>query len=273
MNSVLAGLLLACTVGPAWSVTIYVFNGDADDGFIVDTATDSFTTFATSEADIGYNVAVTDRIVLGDRDDGIAAEYDLNGNFTGDTFPGGANFSQLLDGTTNGIDSNFGVECCGVQNSVTVADLNWQGQSVLFDISFEGSGITYDAMTGTLWVSGFDDLVRNFALGGAELNSFSTAAEISGSPCCMSYDEATDTLWIGENNSNVLYNYDKTGTLIDSVAITGWAPGNIFGAEIAISGTVLPATQSVPTVGAWGMVVLAFVLMVLAGSALRRRAG
>lgn len=246
-----------------YGLDLYVFNGDSDTGFIVDTDAQTFTSFDTTDADIGYAVAVTDRVILGDRDDRVAAEYDLNGNFTGNTFPGGGNFSQLLDGTTNGIDANYGIECCDTTISVTVADLNWQNQSVLFDIPFNGSGITYDPSTDTLWVSTFDNGdIRNFSLTGTELSSFPATDISAGDACCMAYDTETDTLWIGENNTNVLYNYSKTGTLIESITIPGWDPGNIYGAEAVMVGA-LPESVAVPTINIFGMLLMALLVLVV----------
>src|SRR5690606_11203916 len=135
----------------------------------------------------------TDRIVIGGRDNTGAAEYDLTGNPTGNTYAGGGGFGQLLDGTTNGVDANYAIECCGSTNSVVVADLNWEGQTVLFDLPDEvnqssgGSGIAYDSATQSLWVANFSGTVFNLSLSGDVLSSFTV--DQPGGKCCLAYDE------------------------------------------------------------------------------------
>jgi len=249
-------LFLIAAAERSSAVEIVFTNGDANSAWIVDTDSATFTTFATGQVPIMYPLAVTDRIVIGTRDDAGAAEFDLAGNFTGNTFAGGNAFSQLLDGTTNGVDANYGIECCGSPNSVTVGNLDWTGQTVLFDIAYGGSGIAYDSATSTLWTSDFGGTIRNHDLAGAELSSFSTP-EVPSTRCCLAYDEASDTLWLAGNSSNVIYNYAKDGTFLGSVTIPGWSPGNMYGAEIVISGSAPPAidlaiTKSAPATAVAG---------------------
>lgn len=256
----------------AQAAIIYAVDGDSDIGWIIDTDAETFTSFDTSAVDLGYNIAVRDTIVLGARDDNGSVEYDLSGVATGNTWSGGDNFSELLDGTTNGVSANYGIECCGETNSVTVADLTWENQQVLFDLpsSNEGySGIAFDTASQTLWIVGYeDDQITNYTLGGGVIDSFAHGLD-EFDPCCLAYDESDDTLWLGRNGSNELRQFSKAGALLDTVTIPGWSPSNQWGAEIAISG-VAPVTTPVPTMHAAGLGLM-ILLMVALGMVFVRR--
>lgn len=266
---------------PTWSAAIVFTDGDSRTAWIVDTEAGTATSFDTSAVDIGYPIAVTDRIVIGGRDNTGAAEYDLTGNPTGNTYAGGGGFGELLDGTTNGVDANYAIECCGSTNSVVVADLNWEGQAVLFDLPDEvnqssgGSGIAYDSATQSLWVANFSGTVFNLSLSGDVLSSFTV--DQPGGKCCLAYDEATDSLWVGVNSQNIIHNYAKTGALIASVTIAGWSPANMYGAEMTVTGSVTPPgpgriePTAVPVDSPAALIAIALTLMLLAHRGLKGR--
>jgi hypothetical protein len=266
--------VVALASAPLDAATIYIANGDADTAWIVDTGAGTFSAFDTSAVGRGYPLAVINTVILGDRDDGGAVEYDLAGVPTGNTFTGGGNFTELLDGTTNGATANYGIECCGDGNNyVTTADLTWENQQSLFLLpeGYQGSGIAYDTATGTLWTTAFNDsLITNFSLAGAVLGSFSHDAGEDG--CCLAYDQSDDTLWMAENRSNVLRQYSKAGTLLQSVTIDGWEPVNIYGGEIMIVGAA-PAARPVPALPVFGMVLLAGFVLLTGSYLLARRRG
>src|SRR3954463_15210776 len=129
MRTVLSALVtLSCVMQPwvaqADNITpYYLFDGDSSVGYKI--AKGTATPFATYP--LAYPVAIRDSIWLGHRDDAGAREFTLNGTTTGATSVGGGTFTQLLDGTAGG-SKNFGVECCGVQNSVTIAKSDWSDQ-------------------------------------------------------------------------------------------------------------------------------------------------
>ena len=148
----------------------------------------------------------------------------MNGALTGGPYSGGGGFSQLLDGTTNGIN-NFGVECCGGTNSVTAGDLYWQGQSALFGLPDSGSGITYDVALGTLWVALFDGTVHQYTMGGVDLGSFNIGFLTRG----LAYDAVSDTLW-GLSGSTFTQ-WDKQGNVLGTIS-SQTEFGNPFGFEI-----------------------------------------
>lgn len=214
----------------AQSQPYYVTDGDADITYMIQNGALQFS-FNTSAVGLGYPLAVTSTVVIGDRDDNGAVEYDLSGTATGSTWPGGNNFTQLLDGTTDGVQNNYGIECCGSPNSVTVADLTWENQTKLFSLPADGTGIAYDSSDGTLWVTLFDGTVRHYTLGGGELSQFTPGV---GSMCCLAYDELAGTLWFGINGSGTIYQYSKAGTQLGSISVAGYSPDNQWGGEMQI---------------------------------------
>lgn len=102
---------------------------------------------------LSYPIAVRNTVWLGDRDDNGGTEYTLAGAPTGNTSAGGGKFSQLLDGTTDGTH-NYGMLLSG-PDAVTVANLDWSGQSILFTLpaSAGAEGITYDPNNNHLFLS------------------------------------------------------------------------------------------------------------------------
>lgn len=228
--------ILSCA-GLSAAPNYYLFNGDGSTGYQVDPGTGTLVnTFSTFS--LGYPVAIVgDKIRLGHRDDGSGAEYNLDGTPTGVTFSGGFGFTQLLDGTSDGI-YNYGVECCGGTNSIMRADLSWQNGSVLFDLPTDGTGVTYDSSAGTLWVSFFDSSVRQYTMAGVELSSFG----VDGYGAALAYEAATDTLWMHHQTGPNVSQYSKTGEHLQTVTIDNWSPGNIYGGEIANSPVPEPAT-------------------------------
>ena len=102
-------------VGPPISMSpYYVADGDASTMYIVSPAA---VATPVSTYGLAYPLAVRRTVLLGQRDDAEAREFTLSGLPTGATFVGNGSFSQLLDGTTDGAQWNYAVECCGAANS------------------------------------------------------------------------------------------------------------------------------------------------------------
>ncbi|MBS0360622.1 MAG: hypothetical protein JSR98_04525, partial [Proteobacteria bacterium] len=143
--------LAALYAAPAGATPYYLFDGDSQNAVEIDggAVVNAFQTYS-----LGYPVAITNSIWLGQRDNQGAVQYNLDGTPTGLTATGGNVISQILDGTTDGTH-NYGVTCCTSQNLVTVANGDWTNQQTLFTISDNAGGIAYDSASGSLFVSTF----------------------------------------------------------------------------------------------------------------------
>jgi hypothetical protein len=141
--------------------------------------------------------------------------------------------SQFLDGTTDGT-SNYSLTWNGSSNvTVYKANADWTGMTSLFSTSTLGltsdiAGITYDFASGNLWISG-NSTIYQVTMAGAVVSSFTH----SGGRGSLAYQRSTDTLWYVPNNgSSALLQYNKTGTLLQSLS-TPTRSGNAWGAEFS----------------------------------------
>lgn len=225
---------------------LYLFDGDNATGYIVNTNTSSYTTFQTFG--LAYPVAIVDNtILLHNRDDSASggAAYDLSGNPTGQTWAGGgAAVSELLDGTSNGIN-NFAVQCCGGNgNFVWEADLNWQNFTPLFALPVSGFGITYDSASNTLFVVDRSSNLSEYSLAGTLLNSYAVSGGIDAG---LSYDPSDGTLWGTINGANTVIQESTAGVVLQTLTVSGLSNGNIWGGEIG--GSSVPEPGSILLVG------------------------
>jgi len=219
----------------------YLFDGDAGVGYKI--ANGTATPFSTYF--LAYPVAIRDSIWLGERDDAGAREFTLNGTPTGATSAGGRKFTQLLDGTAGG-SNNFGVECCSAQNSVTIANSDWSDQRVLFDIPFNGSGIAFDGLTNTFYVSQeFTHTVWHYSLAGQFLERFNLAQPLVG----LAYEWSTDSFWGFNRETDNLVNFNRDGVILEDMDIPGFAPSNPWGGEMPISASATPEPTSIMLLG------------------------
>lgn len=234
-------LLISAASAHSQTTTYYITNGDAEIAYIVQGGTIQ-STFPIHR--FGYPLAVGSTVRISHRDYQNGAEYTLAGTPTGTTYPGTGGFTQLLDGTTDGVQYNYAIECCGTTNSVIRTDLNWQGAAVLFDIpgNLDGTGIAYDTSTDHLFVSVFDDnLIREFDLSGTLVNSFTAPEQVQG----LAYEEATDTIW-GYTQGGTLYQFSTAGVLLDTIVLASGF-GNAYGGEMAITGAAAGAPELTAT--------------------------
>ncbi len=247
MNRIMAAIAVAGAAAAVSAQTqpYYITDGDANTMFIVQHGALQAT---KATYNLGYPLAVRNSIWLGHRDDAGAFEYDLAGNPTGGSSAGGNGFSQLLDGAT-GLVNNYGIECCGGINSVTVANTDWSNQKVLFDLpqGFEGVGIAYATSTGTLFaMSYFSMTVNEYALDGTLITRWSYASQ---SETALAYEASTNTLWTAHNFGNIIRQYALDGTPLQTITVAGLGNfGNIWGGEMQI-----PAPGSVALLAAGGL--------------------
>jgi hypothetical protein len=242
----LTSTFLGAVIGMALSTSafaspiLYLFDGDNSAGLIVNTNTSSYTTFATFSR--AYPVAIINNtILLQNRDDLVSggATYDLSGNLTGSLAGQGTTVSQLLDGTTNGVN-NFAVQCCATSNSVWEADLSWQNFTPLFSLGTTGGfGISYDSALNVLFVVDGSGNLSEYSMTGTLLNSYAVAGGINSG---LSYDPVTDTLWGTINGTDSVLQESTTGTVLQTLTVTGLSGYNIWGGEIGGSAVPEPAT-------------------------------
>jgi hypothetical protein len=253
MASFVPNMAVATNITP-----YYLTDGDAQRMWIINSGVASeFTTYS-----IGYPIAVTNSVWLGHRDDNQAREYSLAGAPTGNTSSGGNAFSQLLDGTTNGAGTNYGVECCGSPNSVTTAAFNWAGQTALFNISGAGTGIAFDTATNSLFVSTFSNRLQNYTTSGALISDVALPFLVSA----LAYEQATNTLWAYRRGTTSIVQFSMAGALLQTVGVTGANINrNVWGGEMVMG----PVQVAAPAPAA--LALFGFGLVAL-GAIRRRRA-
>lgn len=225
----------------------YLFDGDSSNAWVISNGVvvNTFNTFS-----LGYPAAIRDSIWLGQRDDAFAREYSLGGTATGNVSVGGGAFSQLLDGAAGSNGKNYGVECCGFSNSVTVANGDWSNQSVAFNLNDNGAGIAYNTSDNTIYVSYFSTRIDRFSVTGENLGSIDFGQFLVG----LAYDDTTDSIWGWNRRTEHLVQFNAAGTVLQDFAVAGIA-GNPFGGEMAIRDLPTevpePATYSMLVLGAF----------------------
>jgi len=193
-----------------------------------------------------YGIAVSDTVrTIGWSVADQGQEFQLDGTPTGVTYTAFGQAS-LTDGATNGVDTNFGIRWN--TGEIFAFDRDWENGVPLFTVSSTFGGIAYDTSNNTLWVNNRSSgETRNYSLTGTFLSSFTASSNVGWS---LAYEEASDSLWyISDNITGTLFNYSKTGALLEQVAIPGLT-GNILGGEMAILGTSpIPEPSSVVLLG------------------------
>ena len=212
----------------------FLTDGDSSIAYRVDLGTGAYLgSFATFN--LGYPLAIGDTVRIAHRDNGTGYEYDLDGNPTGVSYTGSFYISELLDGTTDGSRYNYAVQCCSDDgpNNVVSADRMWGNTAVLFALPTSGSGIAYDTRNGTLWVSLFDNTVRQYDLSGNQISSFNTSTRWAA----LAYDASSDTFW-SYGRSSDFYQFDRSGNVLQTVTVSDLPSNNAWGGEIAGSSDV-----------------------------------
>ncbi|MBY0400699.1 hypothetical protein K2X89_10415 [Myxococcota bacterium] len=222
----------ACT--PVIGTSYYNTDGDASRMFIVSPSATATPVTTFSQA---YPIAVRRTVLLGQIDEIQSREFTLAGAPTGLAFAGPQAFSQLLDGTTDGVQWNYGIECCGPTDSVVRSSLMWTQSTRLFDLPGVlggGAGIAYDTRRNHLFVSVLGDLlIREYDLVGRLQNTFAVFG-VPGQLIGLAYDQGTDTLWGKTATGSTLYQFTRDGTLLKTVPVAGLNPSNDFGGEMRI---------------------------------------
>jgi hypothetical protein len=187
-------------------------------------------------------LAVVDTVrTYGENPPNFGSEYDLYGNWTGVDYarppdPSG----QCPDGGTDGVNYNYLVD--HYTYGIWQFDRNWENPTELFVGGERPTGITYDLVSGHLWVVEYTPgMVREYTLDGTMVSEFS----LPGWWGCLAYEPATDTLWVEQFNTGEIRQYDKAGNLLQSEVIPALA-GYAWGGEFIIPE---PGTLSLLSIG------------------------
>ncbi|MBA4137587.1 MAG: hypothetical protein C0518_09750 [Opitutus sp.] len=212
------------------ATTLFIADGDSTSIKLMAVNTTSGSViYTTNTGYMGNALAVTDRIWMLDHynNPGSAHSFGLDGTSGRDssTFsPLGV--SQFLDGTTNGI-FNYTLAWTGGDAVVYRASTDWTNLTSIFTATGSDiAGIAYDMASDTLWISG-SSTIYQYSLTGTVLGQFSHTGGRGG----LAYQPSTDSLWLVPNNaSSPLLQYSKSGTLLQSLTVTGRS-SNVWGAE------------------------------------------
>jgi hypothetical protein len=128
--------------------------------------------------------------------------------------------------------------------------LKWQDPRILFSLGGPETGdhwlgIAYDPLNNSLWISGFpptspvDYELADYSLSGTLLSSFTTGL---GLMAALGFDPADGTLWFSYNESNMLYQYSTSGTLLQ----TGTPSGLPSGFNSFLAGDFAEGPQEAP---------------------------
>lgn len=161
----------------------------------------------------------------------FGSEYDLYGNWLGvDYYDQGGPTNRRPDGGTDGRSRNF--LAAYDDQGIWQYDLHWKNPVRLFSTQGGPTGVTYDLMTNNLWVIEGRRVVQ-YTTDGIEVSSFSYTTP-RGFLAALSYEPATDTLWALEPIDGRIYQFNKSGTVLDSAVIRELAGVNAVGGEFAI---------------------------------------
>lgn len=192
----------------------------------------------------GPGLVVQDTIKHIGQDGGTSGrEYDLNGNLLSGSYLNPA-FTSCYDGATDG-DRNWTIahNDFNTNFAVLVADADWGGLAVAFVPANRSSGITYDAVNNSLWITnnvGGSDRVQQFDTSGNLISEFPINLQ-NGGGYAIAWDPADDTLWVpgAFGTGGNLYQYDKSGNLLQTVSPPGLGT-QILGAEFQAGGPTTP---------------------------------
>lgn len=265
----LAALALAaglCGAQPAIAQTsdLYLTGYDSPTTWVVrgGQIVRQFNRSAVSGQDTGCTVGTTLRCV-GTDPGATGREYALTGAPLAATYPN-SEWDSLYDGASDGT-RNWSIAHNDSDSGFALVEGNasWQSLQVRFVPVRRSSGVTWDARTSSLWITnnaGGSDRVQRVDLSGNVLFEF--PAVHAGGGYALAWDPADDTLWVpgAFSTAGSLFQYSKTGTLLQTVTIAGL--GDVIGAEF---GSGAPAEAVVPVLGG-GALAGFTLLMALAGA-------
>ena len=194
----------------------------------------------------GLPAAIDTNIRTNGRDDTQpGAQYSLSGTATGTAYTNNTGTS-IWDGTTDTVH-NYTVSSFNT-SYVIQADLDWSNPVVLFNLDASGYaqlGITYDPTNNSLWISDWNagSSIYNYALDGTLLSQFNAGfGDIGG----LALDPADNTLWATRYADTTLFQFSKSGTLLQSGTIAGITSSFLWSGEFSETAGAVPVGAPEP---------------------------
>jgi hypothetical protein len=236
---IVVGLAALClgAAGSALAQTdaYYVTDGDAQravrtQGGAIDLQ------WTTTDNQYPMSIAGTVKI-YGTYSNNTGAEYDLDGNPTGVTYPFVGGSGAFLDGTTDGQSRNWA--CSFSDAGIWQFTQNWTAPTLAFAVPSLPEGITYDPTTDHLWVArsqaagASQNVVEEYTTSGQLLSSFVYDVNPSNRLGGLAWEPSSGTLWGFYNGQNTVVQFSETGDLLQSIQVPGLASNN-WGGEFSM---------------------------------------
>jgi len=213
----------------------YVTDGDAHRGVRVQAGVINLQWTLT---DNQYPLAITSTVkIYATYDFATGAEYDLNGNPTGVTYPWVGGGGQFLDGTTDGQSRNWA--CSFNDAGIWQYAQNWTGPTLAFSVPSLPEGIAYDATSDHLWVArsqaagASQNLIEEYTTSGQLVSSFVYDVNASNRLGGLAWEPSSGTLWGFYNGQNTVVQFSEAGDLLQSIQVSGLASNN-WGGEFSM---------------------------------------
>ena len=185
-----------------------------------------------------YPLAITGTIkIYGTYNFNTGAEYDLNGNPTGVTYPFVGGSGAFLDGTTDSQSRNWA--CSFNDAGIWQFTQNWASPTLAFSVPSLPEGITYDSTSDHLWVArsqaagASQNLIEEYTTAGQLVSSFVYDANPSNRLGGLAWEPSSGTLWGFYNGQNTVVQFSEAGDLLQSIQVSGLASNN-WGGEFSM---------------------------------------
>jgi hypothetical protein len=185
-----------------------------------------------------YPLAITDTIkIYGTYDFNTGAEYDLDGNPTGVTYPFVGGAGAFLDATTDGQSRNWA--CSFSDSGIWQYTQDWDSPTLAFSVPSLPEGVAYDPTSDHLWVArsqaagASQNLIEEYTTAGQLVSSFVYDADQSNRLGGLAWEPSSGTLWGFYNGQNTVVQFSEAGDLLQSIEVQGLASNN-WGGEFSM---------------------------------------
>jgi hypothetical protein len=185
-----------------------------------------------------YPLAITGTIkTYGTYDFNAGAEYDLDGNPTGVTYPFVGGAGQFLDATTDGQSRNWA--CSFNDRGIWQFTQDWTSPTLAYSVPSLPEGITYDPTSDHLWVArsqaagASQNVIEEYTTAGQLVSSFVYDANPSNRLGGLAWEPSSGTLWGFYNGQNTVVQFSEAGELLQSIQVQGLASNN-WGGEFSM---------------------------------------